>query len=93
MCGGTDAPPPTVDQVAAVCPSEYSACEAAPGCEDALRLALSGGDPDPSGPGIAELEVGDMPERSAGGGPDFVGMRTIMRMMGLRRSSVLCDGD
>merc|ERR1711988_971575 len=33
------------------------ACEGAPGCEDALRLVLSGGDPDPSGPGIAELEA------------------------------------
>merc|ERR1711988_169022 len=55
--GGSDASPPTVDQLAAACPSEYAACEGAPGCEDALRLALSGGDPDPSGPGIAELEA------------------------------------
>merc|ERR1712159_506864 len=55
--GQADTSSPTLDQLAAACPSEFAACEAAAGCEDALMVALSGGEPDASGPGVAELQA------------------------------------
>jgi len=55
--GQADASTATLDQLAAACPSEFAACEAAAGCEDALMVALSGGEPDTGGPGIAELQT------------------------------------
>ena len=57
-CAGVSAAPaPTLDQLAAACPSEFAACQAAVGCEDALTVALSGSEPDTSSPGIAELQA------------------------------------
>merc|ERR1712054_184169 len=70
---GADASAPTLDQLAVACPSEFAACEAAAGCEDALMVALSGGEPDASGPGVAELQalVTCLNGQSGGsGGPD-----------------------
>jgi len=70
-CAGvSDASAPTLDQLATLCPSEVAACEAAPGCEDALKLALSGGEPDASGPGVVELQAVATCLNGASGGSD-----------------------
>ena len=56
-CPGQAAEAPTMDQLAAACPTEFAACEAAAGCEDALSVALAGNTPDAGSPGMSEFQA------------------------------------